>query len=86
MSMTQGELSTALGMSRRTLWRWLARLEIRPSHTLGRMACYPPDVADQIRQAQTKALHDRVDLVRAAIGRRHGRTVLATGETVEVGS
>ena len=70
MNITQGQLATELGMSRRTLMRWLARLEIRPKNYNSGLAWYSPDVIDTIQKAHTAALASRADLVRASIVRR----------------
>lgn len=70
MNITQGQLATELGMSRRTLLRWLARLEIRPLNYKGYLAWYSPDVVATIRQAHTQSIANRTALMRASIARR----------------
>lgn len=69
MSITQSALATRLGMSRRTLLRWLARLEIRPSFYKQSVAYYRPDVAVPIGDARNQALHARSVSIRQAMRR-----------------
>lgn len=67
---SQGEIATRLGMSRRTLTRWMSRLEIRPGRYQGVLGLYPEEVVEQIRLAHHAAMEARADLVRAALARR----------------
>lgn len=73
--LTQGELATRLRMSRRTLIRWLTRLEIRPVSYEGTLGQYPATVVDQIELEKHKAYSVRANLVRESVSRRFGRVI-----------
>ena len=67
---TQGEIATRVGLSRRSVLRWLARLEIEPLRIVAGLNMYAPGSADLIKAAQTDAHIDRANLVRASVARR----------------
>ena len=73
--MTQGEIATRLGMSRRTLIRWMTRLAILPVRYEGGLAQYQDEVVDRIDQERTAALRARADAVRASVARRASAVV-----------
>lgn len=63
-------LSSALGLSVRTVRRYLAECQIRPEQVVGRSNLYPPAALDEIRAAVASAREARSDAVRAAIAER----------------